>query len=507
MPDKVIATNESALRQKYNAAGLRAVKAAVARLIAADKTRGLVTRYVAIDNATTMKKLGGLPVTSVQNCRQNKEAIDSVWKSLKPDYLMILGATDVVPHQDMRNPVNAAGDDPDVVAFSDLPYACDTPYSRDVAKCIGPTRVVSRLPDMTGADEPGHLLAVLATAAAWKQWPASDQSRYFGLSAQEWRRSTELSLTNVFGSHPSLTLSPPSGPAFPSKVIGAPSHFINCHGGDVDPNFYGQKGNAYPVALSSPGIAKMIATGTIAAVECCYGAQLYAPGALRLPMPICQTYLAQGAYAYFGSTTIAYGPADGNGAADLIAQYFLLKVLEGSSVGMATLAARQEFVAQTGQMDPVDLKTLAQFCVYGDPSIHPVLIATPTGVPKGTHAGVVESLDRRERRAKLALSGRSLQEQKPTAAVPQRRHAISPQVRAVLSGLSREAGVPSASFVAFAVKAKGGARSGKAVTDANRYHVLVARIRQRRGQVVQRVAIVAKEAARRVVGYRVYFTR
>jgi len=266
---------------------------------------------------------------------------------------MILGATDVVPHQDMRNPVNAAGDDPDVVAFSDLPYACDTPYSRDVAKFIGPTRVVSRLPDMTGAD----------------------------------------------------------------------------------------------------------------------------------------------------------GPADGNGAADLIAQYFLLKVLEGSSVGMATLAARQEFVAQTGQMDPVDLKTLAQFCVYGDPSIHPVLIATPTGVPKGTHAGVVESLDRRERRAKLALTGRSLQEQKPTAAVPQRRHAISPQVRAVLSGLSREAGVPSASFVAFAVKAKGGARSGKAVTDANRYHVLVARTRQRRGHVVQRVAIVAKEAAKRVVGYRVYFTR
>jgi hypothetical protein len=78
MPDKVIATNESALRQKYDAAGLRAVKAAVARLIAADKARGLVTRYVAFDNATTMKKLGGLPVTSVQNCRQNKEAIDSV---------------------------------------------------------------------------------------------------------------------------------------------------------------------------------------------------------------------------------------------------------------------------------------------------------------------------------------------------------------------------------------------------------------------------------------------
>jgi hypothetical protein len=363
---------------------------------------------------------------------------------LHPDYLMILGATDVVPHQDLRNPVNLAGDDPDVTVYGDLPYACDTPYSRDVVKFIGPTRVVSRLPDMTGASEPSHLLALLATAAGWTPWSSADQLRYFGLSAQAWRGSTELSLTNIFGIISSLYLSPPTGPAFPSSTLGAPNHFINCHGGDVDPKFYGQKGSKYPVALDSPGIDTLIAPGTVAAVECCYGAQLYAPGALNLPIPICQNYLAQGAYAYFGSTTIAYGPSDGNSAADLIAQYFLLRILGGASVGMAALAARQEYVAQMGQMDPVDLKTLAQFCVYGDPSIHPALMTTATAVPKGVDAGVVESLGRRESREKLAATGRSLQEQKATAAVPQRRQAISAQVRTVLAGLSREAGVPKA---------------------------------------------------------------
>lgn len=89
--------------------------------------------------------------------------------------------------------------------------------------------------------------------------------------------------------------------------------------------------------------------GTVAAVECCYGAELYDATTLGIDLPICQSYLRQGAYGYFGSTTIAYGPVDSNGAADLICQYFLLNVLEGSSLGRATLAARQQFVGNAAQ--------------------------------------------------------------------------------------------------------------------------------------------------------------
>ena len=75
----------------------------------------------------------------------------------------------------------------------------------------------------------------------------------------------------------------------------------------------------------------------MAAVECCYGAELYDSVTLSLPMPICQRYLIQGAYGYFGSSTIAYGPEEGNGAADLITQYFLLAMLDGASLGRAAL--------------------------------------------------------------------------------------------------------------------------------------------------------------------------
>lgn len=74
--------------------------------------------------------------------RQNKEAIDAIFKASDSSYLMILSAIDVVPHQDMANPAYAPpDDDPDKFAYGDLPYACDTPYSRDIATFKGPTRV------------------------------------------------------------------------------------------------------------------------------------------------------------------------------------------------------------------------------------------------------------------------------------------------------------------------------------------------------------------------------
>src|SRR6185295_4052350 len=99
------------------------------------------------------------------------------------------------------------------------------------------------------------------------------------------------------------------------------AHFINCHGGDADPSFYGQLGKKYPNALNAVDLPGKIAEGTVAAVECCYGGQVYDAKSVAGQIGICSTYLGEGAYAFLGSTTIAYGPADENGSADLICQY------------------------------------------------------------------------------------------------------------------------------------------------------------------------------------------
>ena len=211
------------------------IKTALAALVAADKRRGFKARIVYLDDGAAMKRLGAVAVASSKNVRGAKAAIDGVYKALKPDYLMILGSSDVVPHQDLTNPVFQAGEDDDKSAFGDLPYACDEGYARDPAKFVGPTRVVGRLPDLTGAREPSHLLGLLKIATNWKGRPAGSYADYFGMSAAVWEGSTTLSLDNIFGNHNTLRLAPPKGPGHPATDLDGLMQFINCHGARASP--------------------------------------------------------------------------------------------------------------------------------------------------------------------------------------------------------------------------------------------------------------------------------
>lgn len=507
MEDKIIVSNRAALSAKYGTAGLAKIKAAITALIAADKARGLNTRLVYLDDAVAMRRLRGRAVTNARSALQAKQAIDAIYRARKPEYLMILGAPDVVPHQDLSNSMYDGVNDPDRHAYGDLPYACDAAYSRDIAAFRGPTRVVGRLPDLTGAREPSYLLAMLGTAATYRTRLVGDYGDYFGLSTHSWRNSTEQSLFNMFGNSAALTLAPPSGPTHSATRLAPLSHFINCHGGMADPTFYGEKGRSQPDALNSQALVRKIRAGTVASVECCYGAELYDSVTLALPLPICQQYLRQGAYGYFGSSTIAYGPAEGNGAADFITQYFLLALLEGASLGRAALLARQRFVQQTAELDPVDLKTLAQFNLLGDPSVHPAKVPSPTSLPKGVERSDLQRQQRSERRTKLRAMGEMLQDTKPTASRKTHVARKSPTVQKALANIAKEAGINSkAVFTPYKVSTPAGARTGaKAAGIASRYYVAVYRPRGKPGTVPgHSVAAVAKEVGGRIIGYRIY---
>jgi hypothetical protein len=508
MDDKLIVTNSAALKEKYGNAGVVRIKKAVDALVAADGKRGIKSRLIYLDNAATMKKFKGKAVTVPSDPKQNKEAIDAIFTSADPEYLMILGAPDIVPHQDLKNTAFEPGGDDDEFAFGDLPYACDAPYSRDIATFKGPTRVVGRLPDLTGASDPSHLITLLANAEKYKSNAESDYSTYFGLSADSWRNSTERSLFDIFGNSDSLVLSPPTAHNHPPKRLAPKAHFINCHGGLTDPQFYGQKGTKFPVSLKSTGIKDRITPGTVAAVECCFGAELYDSATLELPLPISQHYLIQGAYGYFGSSTIAYGPAVGNGVADIITKEFLLSVFEGASLGRAALIARQKYIAQAGELDPIDLKTIGQFNLLGDPSIHPVKSASPTSVPKGVAASEASRIERQGRRAKLKVQGEMLRETKPTASQKMRDVRKPPTVQKALANIAKEAGMKSADFMAFKVRAPKSAlaRATKSAPVASRYYIAVYQpvpTAPGSGPPNSRAA-VAKEVDGRIVGYRIY---
>jgi hypothetical protein len=514
MEDKIIVTNRKALLMKYGSKGFATIRKALAELIAADKKRGIRSRVVYLDDEASMKKLSGKAVISAADPHENKDAIDSVFKAFNPHYLMILGATDVVPHQDLDNPAYKQGGDEDDHAWGDLPYACDAPYSRDPASFVGPTRVVGRLPDLVSANEPSYLISLLKTATNYKRRPRDDYAGYFSLSAEVWQGSTRLSLDNIFGNVDKLLLAPPSGPDYTDAQLDKRMHFINCHGAPASPEFYGQRGKSYPKSLTTQATIGKLVEGTVAAVECCYGSQLYDAVTLGIDPPISQSYLQHGGYGYFGSTTIAYGPADTNGAADLICQYFLLNVLDGASIGRGALMARQRFVEGTGQMDPIDLKTLAQFCLLGDPSVHPVEEPTATDVPASVASADAKRFSRAERREKLKQTGVFLAKTKPTASKQVPTGKLSSMARNALSNIARKAGLNGKQrFTAFAVKGarmpKG--RAAKAAATAavpSRYLVAIGTPEGKAVEKVKRgVAVVAKELNGRIIDYRIYHQR
>jgi hypothetical protein len=451
--DKVIVTNMRALKEKYGQ-GLARIEKALLRLVAADMKRGLKTKVVAVDSAGDMEAAGGRAVDDKDDQKQAKTAVDDVFRAYRPDYLMILGAPDIFPHQDLRNPAYEPQGDDDRVVPSDIPYACETPYSSDPRKFVGPTRVLGRLPDLPGTSNPAYLVSLLGTAARYKTRLRSDYQKYFSVTAEVWKESTALSLTKLFGSSDAMATSPPKGPVWTAAQLGPRVHFINCHGAPSDPNFYGQRGDSYPVAHSAKRLVKRIMNGTVIAAECCYGGELYDPSDSDMQAGICSTYLQDGAYGYFGSSTIAYGPSEGNGQADLICQYFLNEILEGASLGDAVLRARHRFAQAYTHLDPVDLKTLVQFHLLGDPSVHAVsyvphaIIRTKTFKKAFPGRQNVKGT-RMLRREKVARTGINLQ--RSLGAVKKAAKTIPPEIAQILKSAAKESALSSFGTLAYDV--------------------------------------------------------
>jgi hypothetical protein len=521
MSKKIIVTNFTALKSKYGSAGVAKIKSALNAVGAADKGRGLDTTVIDLSNAASMKKVGGKKVTNPSSPVQNKNAVDAIYRSSEPEYIVLLGAPDVIPHIDLINPVFGP-DDPDKFAPGDLPYACEAPYSQNVKDFIGPTRVIGRLPDVMGASKPAYLLSLLDVAAKWTSRPGSNYRSYLGISAAVWKGSTTLSLKRIFGPAAIPKIAPPKGPQWTKAELGTLSHFINCHGAEVDPHYYGQRGNSYPISHDAAWVDGKIKEGAIASVECCYGAQLYDPaGVPDRQMGICNTYMANRAYAFFGSTTIAYGPADGNGSADLLCQYFLQRVFGEASLGRAALEARQQFAQGAGSLDPIDLKTLAQMNLIGDPSIHPIAKTTPQVVisTKAFRGATQEMANataiRADRRHQLFARGLSIVQTQSVADIDSKAKpglAAMRTLRQLAKGLNgNKSKILSYRIVRPALPKKGRTRGllgvSAKLSRPSHFHLIMGKNSTGSPNQPQITAIVAKEENGLIISYRRLISR
>lgn len=373
MPDtlKLIITSKGNLQAKYDDK-FQEIEKLITKLIQADKDRGIKTQLVYIDDESSCKSAGITAVNSVTR-KSAKQSVDELYKKLTPAYIVLLGSQDVFPFQEIDNPVPFnESEDSDKNIPSDLPYACEAAYGTKISSFTGPTRVVGRIPDIPGVSDVSYLTKVINTLINHKPYDVDKLSEYFSITANVWKQSTRQSLSNIFGNYVKLKDCPPSS-KYKDDELKAMVHFFNCHGAPLDSKFYGQLGEDFPAAIDSPDVEGRVTKGTIVAAECCYGAQLHNPAdAGTLSMG--STYLQNNAIAFVGATNIAYGPADGQGLADLITQYFIKNVMSGASAGRALLEARQQFVTASGpSLDPYELKTLGQFYLLGDPAVQPII--------------------------------------------------------------------------------------------------------------------------------------
>jgi hypothetical protein len=370
MTDKVLVTNVCVQKNKYGPRGYARLEHAIRGLVRVDLARGLKTLVVDISNRAQMRKYKAVAVSDAGSEAQNKRAIDRIFAAIRPQYLVLIDGPDVIPHIRLNNPLPA---DKDGTVPSDLPYASDAPFTKsaDVATYAAVTRVVGRVPGVTGVNDPRFLISQIRTAAAFRSRRRGHYLSHLAISAHLFRRSTERSVDNIFH-RVALKVSPPTDAPKLRRIMPRLSHFINCHGAEGNPNFYGQRGSQIMVSMTSDDVAERTRRGTIVAAECYFGAQLFDPAIAEGKMPMANSYLNAGAIGFFGSTSTSYGSIVGNGTADLITQYFLCNVLEGASIGRACLQARQKFVQSQKMENPVNLKTIAQFMLLGDPSLQPV---------------------------------------------------------------------------------------------------------------------------------------
>jgi len=400
---KVIVTSRPALKAKYGTVAMRKVSAALRSLVAADKRRGITTKVVSIapppDAATVKARIDALCATST------------------PDYIMLLGASDVISQCVLDNPLwtGDPDDDPDLVVPSDLPYACTAPLSRSIAHFRGPTRVVGRLPDLVGASDPAHLIALLETARTWTARAMPRPLGVLAVSTLTWRNSTQTSIASLAGAAGEVFTTPTAGPGWTHAQIANPLMFVNCHGDQLDPRWYGEKFRnqaTLPVAVESARLGPAGPTGIVVASECCYATMHWNPNVAGGQVSVAHMLLSLGAIGVFGPSTTSFGPSVGNANADVISRLFLETVVGGGSVGRAALTARQRFVADATTLDPTDAKTLAQFDLWGDPSAQP--IAAVIALPRATRGHAAAPPDRpppglAQRRAALEAIGRALE--------------------------------------------------------------------------------------------------
>lgn len=312
---------------------------------------------------------------AMQKVARNCATLDGVLRLLSdmnnyayaPYYLLIVGDRTVVPSIEWENETA----DRDETVLSDLPYITnelESPWDENDFDFEDIT-AVGRIPTKA---ETGFAEAIKYFSNTMKYKPY-DSVKSFVYTARQWVVTSKQEFAHL---SPYMICSPEyisekeqqrrQGVKFISGIgDGYNLLCFNLHGSDGTHYWYGQDGGWLPIAMDGNVLTYQRKSPFFVCTEACYGARpIVTPGKASIVVHA----LTNNCIAFVGSSRIAYGMPDGGMcAADVIANKYTQCLLKGYTCGEAFLNAL-DAVYNDGDMDEVDIKTLAEFALYGDPS-------------------------------------------------------------------------------------------------------------------------------------------
>ena len=285
----------------------------------------------------------------------------SLVREYQPKYLFILGNEDVIGVQSWEN----RSQDSDSTVDSDLCYSTldlNSPFEGQKYDFDSILRV-GRLPSYDG-EELSAFEGYLSVAAS--NSGRIDEVKAYGLSAHVWEDESNDEFKAVSSKRVETSPDIECEDVEELTAGGENLFFFNLHGSNQTKYWYGQEGGDYPEAvepLSFEGDAYPFFLG----VEACYGAKFI--GGLEPKDSILLTALQNYCMAFLGSSKIAYGTSRPDGCcADLVVGEYIKCLAKGYSAGDAHVAGLKRLMG-TGEVDDSEIKTLAEFALYGDPSV------------------------------------------------------------------------------------------------------------------------------------------
>lgn len=367
----IIVTNRSAMVSKYGRRETDSIFLALNMLDAVYIERGLSSFVLLIDSKEQMSVFGAKNVTDSMNQKQVKDGLTRVCKSEKPDYIVLVGSSDIIPHQCLKHP-----EEEGVLIPSDLPYACSSPYSTPIDSFLNTDYMVSRIPDVVkglsfnAINEAHAFIKLINGICRQKSCEAEEYRDYFAVASADFKGPITEAVTKMFGNSNVLQCCPPHKEVWEKEQLECLFQYYVLYGFESNCRWCQDK-EGKDIAFDWEDNDYSMQRGTVAISQCSYGAQLFPPVYGRKGYPVCNEFLYRKATAFLGITCKAYKDG-GMGKADSLVQAFVAGLKENESLGEAFRNARSKIVKDKGAATAEEKMVSAQFILYGDAAFQPI---------------------------------------------------------------------------------------------------------------------------------------